>query len=1245
MAVLGRLLISSSERLDLPDLLSIDSYAAGDWKFFLKGMVGDTKPYILKGFDVIDPNNAIGTQSCSIRVADSAVFYPGSNAGSFYHGLPEGNENATPLVPELRKNAVNYVYLTFSTFNSSVDTRAFWDPDKDGGAGGEFTQDVNTESVLKIDVNVSTGSFPVNTIPVAKVTVGPVVITAIEDARDMMFRLGSGGISPDPFSRYNWRSLPSSPYERAEPPTEMMAGGVNPFQGADKNIVTLKEWMDAIMTKLAELGGTTYWYEDASTFSVVTGFTDALATAFKSKGSWIHDSTTPGLITWTEDINVKITADPRTYIFRQGNKTLADEQVMYLPLTRDALLNGTDEDVSWTNGANYINTVGGAVGLFANLSKGDYVKKKNDSNDKFLRVEEFYDAINLGGSTTTAVNAKSVRLSSTYLGTTSQEKGRYDKGVYASSDVVVSNRDVSAIQTAGGNFHWLAMRSDTIENVGNVATTTLTVDIDQHDGKTARVTSGSPHGLQDGNRVTITGSTNFNGTYPVEVESTTVFYITLEAGPFANESARTARYAVVTTAARSTAYGLQLESANHGFKSNDTIIIAGTTNYNGSYKVSVIDSTSFNIPVSAANSAETTGTATLARMIIRIDGGITQVIQGETVDIGGSVADNIRQFVGMNSLSETSPSYSIPASYNTLDGMQNYNSLVAENLTNRVSKLTAMMADKAQDKTVGYLHSGYQSYTNTTSGANQILTFTADANPPAQLSISLPGSPGNFIVGLGGSLTLAANQVGYVTVDRNAAGSVANLGAVSIASITSLNIDENIMIIATRLSGTDIWLWDGSRIPANWTIPSAEYQGQGIKLVGGGTITNTGGTSLSFTSDFYLEKAGLSYTDNTISTSNSPIAFSASGQIAYVIPNLGPGGPSLTISVNTLPNVPVNAVMIARREGTDIIVGSSSSRYISGESKKLYAGSSDQTLTYTGQPDAADDTPTYTNVTNGLAGYPVVQGDDLTLAIGQTMGNVNDVLTALDQPAYDEFREIVSGSPTGNQLLGPVLNGTTIDLPVNSRLIGSPQQYYVVGKGTLEIFLNGQILQLGEAGGWSEIGVSLTNSYQITIDQQLEVGDFLTFRIDGTGGPGSGGAGAPDDDFFTLPQSFSPDNGDFVLTYDVGDNAYRKQTRSTFLSGLGGFLNINTYTVDHTADINTDDVILMDVSVTARTVTLPPANTAAGKIFYIKKIDATGNAVIIDGDGSLIDGSSTINTTTQFESFTITSDGINWWIL
>lgn len=809
MAVLGRILVSSAERLDLPDLLSIDSYAAGDWKYFMKGIVGDSKPYILKGFDVIDPENAVGTQSCSIRVADSIVFYPGSTAGPFFHGLEEGNEQAIPLVPELRKNAVNYVYLTLTTQNTASDSRAFWDEDKDGGVGGEFTQDVNTESILKAEVNVSVGSFPINTIPVAKITVGAVVITKIEDARDLMFRLGSGGLNPNPFNTYNWRSLPAAGYERHEPPTAIEAGGVNPFQGADKNIRSLKEWMDVVMSKLKELGGTAYWYEDASTTNLVTSFIDMLATTFKSKGKWIHDSSTPGVTTWTEDINIKITADPRTYIVRNGTVTLADEQVAYLPLTRNAIINPTDDAVAWTNGQAYVNTIGGVVGSFQNLTKGDWIKKVDDPNSYFLRVEEFYDAVNLGGSVSTAANAKSIRLSSTYLGTTSNAKARYDKGVYPFADVVVSDRNALAINSAGGNFHWMVMRSDTIENVSSIVSTALTIDITEHDGTTAKVTASGAHGLIDGDRVTITGSTNFNGTYLVEVESSTVFYINKTGGPFANELGKSAFYATVTTSARSTLYGLQLESANHGFNSNDTIIVAGTTNFNGSFLIKKRSATTFTIPVSSNIATESAGTATLAKVLVRVEQGTPAIVQGESVDFG-NLPSNLKSFIGMQSDAESYPQYAVPPSYNTLDGMQNYNGLSDDSLTTRASKLSAMMADKAQDKTIKYNYgTSLTTVINTTNGAAQEVTFTA---PGSILYITTPGSNGQAAITLPSvspGVSLLVNQAAYIRVDRNDPSTP----SITVTNIESVPVDEDVFVILTRLAATDIYLWDGHPIP------------------------------------------------------------------------------------------------------------------------------------------------------------------------------------------------------------------------------------------------------------------------------------------------------------------------------------------------------------------------------------------------------------------------------------------------
>lgn len=83
MAVLGRLLVSSAERLDLPDLLSIDSYTQGDFKYLMKSFVGDDNPFILKGFEVINPGSSIGGQNISIQIHDSVVYFPGSLAGHF----------------------------------------------------------------------------------------------------------------------------------------------------------------------------------------------------------------------------------------------------------------------------------------------------------------------------------------------------------------------------------------------------------------------------------------------------------------------------------------------------------------------------------------------------------------------------------------------------------------------------------------------------------------------------------------------------------------------------------------------------------------------------------------------------------------------------------------------------------------------------------------------------------------------------------------------------------------------------------------------------------------------------------------------------------------------------------------------------------------------------------------------------------------------------------------------------------
>lgn len=816
MAVLGRLLVSSAERLDLPDFLSIDSYTQGDFKYLLKSFVGDDKPFILKGFDVINPGNAIGTQNISVRVADSVVYYPGSLAGPYFHGLEEGNSQSAPLVPELRKNATNYVYLTLTTTEAAKDTRAFWDPDKEGGEGGEFTQDVNTQTVLSVDINVSVSSFPENTVPVCKVVVGANFIDTIEDARDMMFRLGSGGLNPDPLDRYDWREDPTSAYSRSEPNTLMSSAlDPNPFEGGDKNIQSLKEWMDAIMTKLAELGGTTYWYEDTSVFNLINVFKDALTTSIKSKGYWNSSDVTPGALTWSEDINVQQTSDSSELIIRAGSKTLADNEVLYIDRVRDVGINTGGVSVEWFNAVNHVN---GQLGAFENLAKGDWVKKADDSDNLYLRVEEFYAAANKGGGVTAAGSALSIKLSAPYAGISESKQASYIKGVYLASEVDTADRSAQAIQDAAGNFYWLAMRSDTILNISDLTTTTLSLDIENHDGTRAKVTSTS-HGLSDGQRITIAGSTNFDGTYACSVEDTNTFYIDLDAGPFADELAQSGFYATVTTAARSTDDGLQLESANHGLSADQRAIISDTTNYNGDYQVFPTGNTTFTIPVGSAIVNETAGTNTAVNIYVRTDIGPTKLERGENKAIGEVETANLMSFIGMDNDAQTHPNYYVAPDYNTLDGKENFNSDLTDNLTHRVSKLTSMMADRAQDKTLVQSATGITSYSNITSLTDQLVSFI----PGGTFTALQPGSPGNTTISLGSTLTLGENQVATYSIDRNTATSIADLTGLTVYDIADCPIEENLFIFAYRFTGTKIYLWDGTAVDSGITPTAAPY--------------------------------------------------------------------------------------------------------------------------------------------------------------------------------------------------------------------------------------------------------------------------------------------------------------------------------------------------------------------------------------------------------------------------------------
>lgn len=1293
MAVLGRLLVSSAERLDLPDFLSIDSYTQGDFKYLMKSFVGSVRPYILKGFDVIDPGSSIGSQNIAISIANSVVYHPESKAGPFFYGLEEGNPKAAPLIPELRKgteskDVINYVYLVLTTFESAKDTRAFWDPDKEGGVGGEFTQDVNTESVLTVDVNVSVSGFPENTIPICKVSVGASFINSIEDARDMMFRLGSGGLAPNPLSRYSFREEPLAAYKRLEPNTLMDSSlSPNSFKGGDKNIETLKEWMDVVMTKLLELSGTTYWYEDASSYSLVNIFKDSLATSIRSKGSWENSNSIPGLLDWSEDIVIQSMTDKKDVIIRSGNKTLENNQVMFVKHQRNAPINTGSISVSWVNGLAYVN---GSLGSFENLSKGDWVKKASDADYQFLRVEEFYTLPDTGGVQTTSGNAKSIRLSETYAGIEEVSQGVFTKGQFLSTEVQVVDRDDPLLFSAGGDLCWLASRSDRVLNILDIVTTPLVVNITNHDGERARCTLAG-HGLSDKQRIHISGSLFFDGEYQVEVEDSEIFYITISGGPFGPETGITAYYATVTTTANITDTGFELESENHAFTVDHVVRLTNSDNYNGAYAVFPKTSTQFTIPVTGMISSEvfpiasstpqwsssvtySSGTfvsylskiykskisgnvnntpnlslaswieypsqAISIEMYVRADLGPTRIEQGESKQIGKVDSQNIMSFIGMENSAMLKPVYATEPQYDTLNGYVNYNSSTTDSLTQRASKLTAMMADKAQDKTIACELSGTYAIVSSPNlllpGYVDIAAFAKLGSTP-KLTFIQPSTEYKLDITLSGILTLDADEVAYVSLNRNDNTTITNLGLLTVCKLKELPLNENTFVFALRGTTEVVTLWDKTPV-RNYSTAIEEAVTEITKIVLPSVSTVGSGQYFKLNSTLDLHKYYVWF--NKDGAGLDPMVIGRVGIEVNVV--TGDGPTNMAIATNSAINAIATGLSCVDNLDGTVTITNSDAGFCDNAVNVNVGGLSIVILQAGG----------------GAALHYLSDGDLLETAIKKLDQKLFEIATAIPEEAYEEIISIISGTATNDNELKDInaTSGSLVKLPKDSRN-SEIVRGYVVGQGQLEIFLNGQYLILGQ--DWAEVGLAGAESITIQLLQSLHVTDALLFRIDNYsigGGAGSVGAGEAN-----TASNIGGGNGIFsskvgidlrfkTLVTGAGISIVNTPSTLTISSTpVAAALSVVSVTGANYTALPSNDVILVYNAGNNVNITLPSAALNGGKRFDIKKVD-TSNVIRIKGSaGQTLDGVDIFNSSwdilIQYECVTVVSNGVNWFII
>lgn len=420
MAVLAKTNFQSQQRLDLVHLLGEQSFAAYDFRAMLQMMNGLDKNFIVNGLEV----SAVSGLSVSISVKNAMILSPLDGTVSFYTGTSD-DPDATITVPPSNSAVFIEAYLER---NSGVPvTTAFFDPSavsETNPAGNEFTASVDFEQFIELKFRFSVNGFSSDAIPIAKVSTGVSSVESITDCRELFFRLGSGGANPNPFNRFAWSS---NREETSNPGPASSIGKLNsnnPYfskdaDGAknDKAITNMKQWMDAVMTVLAELKDTPTWYFPTEGLSIpnllfLTGNATTIVPVPNRVIQWSREndnrlrSKGSGLpTTWAQNFGPVswylggsfVSSSSRKFSNKDWSVQISPGESLFLLLqreTRPSLVPASP--VKWgtesispaalSEVSDITRHVKGNEGDFTGIAIGDYVRKEGDVYYEYYRV-------------------------------------------------------------------------------------------------------------------------------------------------------------------------------------------------------------------------------------------------------------------------------------------------------------------------------------------------------------------------------------------------------------------------------------------------------------------------------------------------------------------------------------------------------------------------------------------------------------------------------------------------------------------------------------------------------------------------------------------------------------------------------------------------------------------------------------------------------------------------------------------
>jgi hypothetical protein len=318
------------QRVDAAHLRALDSALSADFDLLAGSILAGKKALVVTGFDLVT-GSAIGSVATSLQVnvAGGILLHAdASEAGTIFSVDDDAAvETLNAVNPNVSggftANQVNYVGLDLirSADSDTSDLVMFMD----ANTKLETPKTVPLARTLSYKFVISTTDFDSNpnVLPLAKVTTDNLnVVTAIADARQLAFRLGSGGSSPDKAHAYPW------PQGRNETTASTS------FSGGDKAISSLKDLTDAITTRLWEVGGGEFWYSPTADRNVTLVWS---GTQFANGENFSWDGTN---LTWK---GLEFLFDNSTGYFNTiadqttssaGLTDLADGECLYVDLDR-----------------------------------------------------------------------------------------------------------------------------------------------------------------------------------------------------------------------------------------------------------------------------------------------------------------------------------------------------------------------------------------------------------------------------------------------------------------------------------------------------------------------------------------------------------------------------------------------------------------------------------------------------------------------------------------------------------------------------------------------------------------------------------------------------------------------------------------------------------------------------------------------------------------------------------------------